>query len=232
MSISKKTYRGSALVKKYSSFRVPVDRVGSVGGVQRAGVEQEPVRGVVVVGVELETPLAGRAAQLVPEVGRGVPVRPVRAAGRVRAGADMPHPQRLGDVELLLEGRRVDLGVRAVGDQPVVVKDLPDLGGRDLPAQDGGVLVVASELDLLVADLGEPGEYPLEAVGHPGVVGRRADPVADAEQDDAPVPGGYERLGAQLTAADRRGSGLEDREVERRPAPRRRRPTRRAGGGG
>jgi hypothetical protein len=80
--------------------------------------------------------------------------------------------------------------VGAVGDETVVVEDLADLARGDLPAEDRRVLVVAGELDLLVADLGEAGEDPLEAVGDAGGVRRRGDPVADAVEDDAAVAGG------------------------------------------
>jgi hypothetical protein len=125
------------------------------------------------------------------------------------------HAQRLGDVQLRLEGRRVDLGVRAVGDQAVVVEDLADLGGSDLAAQDRGVLVVPGELDLLVSDLGEPGEDPLEAVRNPAVVRGGADPVADAVEDDAAVLAGDQRFHGELLVAvtERRRIGLEHRQA-------------------
>jgi hypothetical protein len=115
--------------------------------------------------------------------------------------------------------------VGAVGDETVVVEDLADLRGRDLPAEDRGVLVVAGELDLLVADLGEAGEHPLEAVGDSGVVRRRGDPVADAVQDDPAVAGGHERfdpesavsaVSAAVTSVGHGGgAGGDDREPGR-----------------
>jgi hypothetical protein len=71
------------------------------------------------------------------------------------------------------------------GDQSVGVEDLADLRRRDLPAQDVDVLVVAGELDAVVADLGQALEHLREAVRDTRVVRRGTDPIAHRVQDDA-----------------------------------------------
>ena len=80
-------------------------------------------------------------------------------------------------------------------------------------------LVVAGELDLLVADLGEPGQYALEAVRHAAVVRRGGDPVADAVQDDAAVPRRDQWLRAETAVRDHRRT----RRQHARPGRRQRR---------
>jgi hypothetical protein len=66
---------------------------GAPERVERAAVEQEAVRRVVVVGVQLQAGGGGALAEDVPPLGGRVPVGLEVAAGRVAAGADVLLPE-------------------------------------------------------------------------------------------------------------------------------------------
>ncbi len=180
--------------------------------VQRAPVEQEAVRAVVVVGVELDALAAGDLAERVPLVGGHVPVGAVGAAGGVAAGAHVVHADDVGDLQVLLEGvpvgggqrpGRRDEAVVALGAQPVLVEpaaqELRALHGLQVVAAGCvGVLAVTGELDLAVAVPGELLEHLAEARGQ--VTGERVagGGVTDGVEDDAALVRRDEHLAAAV----------------------------------
>ncbi len=154
--------------------------------VERAAVEQEAVRVVVVVRVQPEAEASpGTLAEDVPPLAGGVPVGLEVAVRRVVARPDvvLADSGRCVAVGVERGQRRVrdrarDRPVAAVGLEAGVVERRADLGRRDLPAEDRRALVVAGELDRPVADLGEPSKHCTNPYGIPSAL--PAD-VADAE---------------------------------------------------
>jgi hypothetical protein len=149
------------------------------------------------VGVEPE-PGRGRAlAEDVPALGRGVPVGLEVAARGVAAGAHVLLAEDVRRLEVGVElrqrgvgDRARDVAVAADSDQAVVVERLADLRGRDLAAEDRRALVVAGELDPVMADLREAREDALESVRDAGVVGRGGDAVSTVKRMMLRLPGG------------------------------------------
>ena len=176
--------------------------------VERPAVEQEAVRDVVVVRVQLQA-VAGRAlTEDVPPIGCEFPVGDVRAAGGVVAGSDVPEPEDVRDLALRVECRERGVGDRprdvavvALGLEPVVVEPFAQLVRAgdvvDVAALGVRVLVVSRELDLLVPDAGELLEDLLEARREVGRVRVARDGVADRVEDDAPLAGGQEHTVAR-----------------------------------
>ena len=175
---------------------MPLERRRAALDVERAAVEQEAVRDVVVVRVQLEA-VAGRAlAEDVPDLCRRIPVGLVRAARGVATRADVAEAEDVGDLALRVEGcqrgirdRRRDRAVVALGLEPVVVEPRAHQLGAgdvvDVSAVGVRALAVAGELDLLVADARELLEHLAEARGQVGRVGVAGDRVANGVEDDA-----------------------------------------------
>jgi hypothetical protein len=146
-----------------------------------------------------------------------VPMEMLAERGSGLAGIPERGQGRVGD-------RAGDVAVVAGRLEPVRVEDGADLGRCDLASEDLRALVVPRELDVPVADLGQPREHLLEAVRDAGGVGRGRDPVADAEEDDAapadgdagpvghcPLASGVPSATAPAAAEEERGIGAADR---------------------
>ena len=198
--------------------------MGRPCSVQGAAVQEEVVRRVVVVGVQLEPVRGGPLAEEVPPFRGGLPVGEVDAAGGVVAGADVPEAQDVRDLALRVERGQGGVGdgggdraVVALGLQAVVVQPgAQQLRAGDVvhvPAGRVRVLVEPGELDLLVPDPGQLLEHLQEPGGQVGGVRVAADRVPDGVQDDAalagrdqdPVPAGADRggrRGMRRTPAD------------------------------
>ena len=144
-----------------------------------------------------------------------IPVRLEAAAGRVAAGADVLLAERQRDLAVRLEGgdrgirqRARDGAVVALRVQAVRVQDRPDLRRRDLAAEDRRALVVAGELDRLVALRRERRQHLREPVRDAGRVRRRRDAVALRVQDRADV---LLRHPGRVVAPDRPRRGPRER---------------------
>ena len=231
MSISRCTYSGFVIWRKYSSLRMPDERVGRPS----ASSGPESSRKLYAASWLCVYSFSPLAAAISPSGSSARPRRPSRPCSCCRSGRRPCRGTAGRGCSRLLDVRHVRGHLRRIGevardaavvadrDQPVVVEDLADLGGRDLPAEDRRVLVVARELDAVVADLGQALEHLGEAVRHAGRVRRRADAVADRVQDDAalarrhehPAPAGR---AVELEAAEDPGAGCGARRGPEEPA--------------
>ncbi|HET9738949.1 MAG TPA: hypothetical protein VFP78_12605 [Solirubrobacteraceae bacterium] len=217
--------------RKYSSLRTPDERVGRPRASSGPLSSRKPYAASWLCVVQLQ-PTGGCAlTQDVPPRGCGVPVGLEVAAGGIAAGADVLLAERLRGVHVRVErgqrgvgDRSRDVPVASDGGQPIVVEDRADLGRRDLAPEDLRALVVAGELDAVVADLRQPREDLLEAVRDAGGVRRGADPVAHREQDDAALAGRHQPAaaapsGAREAGAERDGAGSRPERSAEEPAP-------------